>query len=143
MSTGTLSVGEHTVTASVTDNGGLANQDSIAVTVTDVTSGPVGPIGDADGTNDTVNENAANGSTVGVTASADDPDAGDTVSYGLDDSAGGRFGIGAGSGVVIVANSSLLDLRNSDQSCDHGASDFDRYVVQHPDIRHRSTRRHQ
>ena len=51
----------------------------------------VGAISDTDGSADFVAENSAVGTAVGVTALADDPDGTDTVSYTLDDSAGGRF----------------------------------------------------
>ena len=56
-----------------------------------------------DGAADYVLENAANGTTVGLTAFADDPDGTNTVSYSLDDDAGGRFAIHATTGVVTVA----------------------------------------
>ena len=48
-------------------------------------------------------ENAANGTTVGITALATDPDGTNTVTYSLDDDAGGRFAIDATTGVVTVA----------------------------------------
>ena len=50
-----------------------------------------------------VAENSAIGTTVGITARAEDLDATDTVSYVLDDDAGGRFAIDATTGVVTVA----------------------------------------
>ena len=50
-----------------------------------------------------VNENAANGTAVGITASASDADAtNNTITYSLDDDAGGRFAIHVATGVVIV-----------------------------------------
>ena len=48
-------------------------------------------------------ENAAIGTAVGITAFANDADGTDTVSYSLDDDAGGRFSIDANTGVVTVA----------------------------------------
>lgn len=54
-----------------------------------------------------VNENAANGTTVG-TVTGIDPDAGDTFSYALLDNAGGRFAL-TSAGVLSVANGSLLN----------------------------------
>ena len=54
-------------------------------------------------TADFVLENAVNGTIVGITAFADDADGTDTVSYTLDDNAGGRFAIHATTGVVTVA----------------------------------------
>ncbi len=56
----------------------------------------------------TVAENAANGTSVGkITRS--DVDSSDTPAYSLVDSAGGRFAINASTGVVTVANGSLLN----------------------------------
>ncbi|HVX59670.1 MAG TPA: DUF4214 domain-containing protein, partial [Pirellulales bacterium] len=47
-----------------------------------------------------------------ITASASDP-AGGTLTYSLTDSAGGRFAIDSASGVVTVANSSLIDYESA------------------------------
>ena len=58
---------------------------------------------DTDATADAVDEDAIVGTTVGVTANATDPDGGDTVSYSLDDDAGGLFAIDANTGIVTVA----------------------------------------
>ncbi len=60
----------------------------------------------------TVAENAANGTVVG-TVSGTDPDAGDTKTYSLTDSAGGRFAIDATTGQITVANSALLDYEST------------------------------
>src|SRR6266478_6259757 len=93
---------EHTV--SVTVNGADENHAVSAPTDTDT----------ADGTGGVVNENAANGSTVGIKAHATDPDATDTVSYSIVNSyvAGdvrdGLFTVDS-SGVVKVADSAHLD----------------------------------
>ncbi|MBA1145393.1 cadherin domain-containing protein, partial [Mesorhizobium neociceri] len=59
-----------------------------------------------------VSEGAANGTTVGITAIATDAD-GDTVTYSLTDNAGGRFGINTITGVVTVANASLLNYETA------------------------------
>ena len=65
---------------------------------------------DSDGSANAVNENAANGTAVGITAAASDADATtNTVTYSLTDNAGGRFAIHANTGVVTVANGLLLD----------------------------------
>ncbi|MFN9985896.1 MAG: beta strand repeat-containing protein, partial [Pirellula sp.] len=51
------------------------------------------------------------GTVVGITASASDADAtNNTITYSLDDSAGGRFTINSSTGVVTVANSTLLNF---------------------------------
>ncbi|NGZ95720.1 MAG: hypothetical protein CV089_06245, partial [Nitrospira sp. WS110] len=56
----------------------------------------------------TVAENATTGTVVG-TVSGMDPDAGDTKTYSLTDTAGGRFAIDATTGVLTVADGSLLN----------------------------------
>ena len=48
-----------------------------------------------------------------MTALATDGDATDTITYSLDDDAGGRFAINATSGVVTVANNTLLDYETT------------------------------
>ena len=51
-----------------------------------------------------VNENAANGTAVGITAAASDADATtNTITYSLQDNDGGRFAIDANTGIVTVA----------------------------------------
>jgi hypothetical protein len=72
------------------------------------TNSPPGAPIDADSAVNSVAEGAANGSPVGVTTSAIDPD-GDFVTYTLTNDAGGRFAIDSATGVVSVANGSLLD----------------------------------
>jgi len=56
----------------------------------------------------TVAEQAATGTVVG-TVSGTDPDAGDTKTYSLTDTAGGRFAINASTGQLTVADGSLLN----------------------------------
>jgi Ca2+-binding RTX toxin-like protein len=68
----------------------------------------IGTLSDSDANVNAVNEGVANGTVVGVTALALDGSA-QAVAYSLVDNAGGRFGINASSGVVTVANGSLLD----------------------------------
>ncbi len=59
-------------------------------------------------------ENAANGTTVGIVASASDGDATtNTITYSLDDNAGGRFTIDANTGVVSVLDGTLLNYENA------------------------------
>ncbi|MHB0960277.1 MAG: cadherin domain-containing protein, partial [Pirellulaceae bacterium] len=92
------------VTVQVSDgNGGTDTQD-IAVTITDVDEFDVGAVTDTNGAANAVNENAVNGTTVGVAASAADADAtNNTITYSLDDNASGRFAIDSNTGVVTVA----------------------------------------
>ena len=93
-----------------TSTDGSTSTESFTVNLSDDTSeAAVGPVADSDANANSVSESAANGSYVGVTALATDADATDTVSYSLDDDAGGRFAIDPGTGAITVADSSLLD----------------------------------
>ena len=84
--------------------------DSVTINETDA---PIGSVGDVDAATDEVREHATNGTVVGVTAQATDVDVLDTVTYSLDDDAGGRFEIDTNTGVVTVANGALLDYGTS------------------------------
>lgn len=68
-----------------------------------VANSTVGTVTDSNVSANAVAEDATIGTAVGITASATDPDALDTVAYSLDDSAGGRFAINSTTGVVTVA----------------------------------------
>jgi len=94
----------HSVTVRATSTDGSFSTQSFTIDVTDVNESGVSAISDTDGDPDAVGENSAIGTTVGVTAYANDPDGTDTVSYSLDDNAGGRFAINSTTGVVTVAS---------------------------------------
>jgi hypothetical protein len=79
----------------------------------DNTEFSISPVTDSDTAANSVAENAANGTLVGITALASDADGTDTVSYSLDDDAGGRFTIDALTGAVTVLDGSLLDYENA------------------------------
>ncbi|MDY0874496.1 cadherin domain-containing protein [Dongia rigui] len=98
----------HSVTVVATDAGGLTKSETFNITITDVNEAPASLIDSQSATN-SVDENAATGTTVGITALASDPDTGDTLTYFLSDDAGGRFQIDATTGAVTVANGTLLD----------------------------------
>ena len=68
----------------------------------------IGALSDSDVTANTVVEGAANGTAVGITGHAVDGSV-QTVTYSLTDNAGGRFQINGSSGIVTVANGSLLN----------------------------------
>lgn len=87
----------------------LANSGSSNNNRPTVAKNSVGAVTDNNGDTNTVAENAANDTLVGITALATDPDAGDTVSYSLTDDAGGRFKINSSTGVVSVADGTLLN----------------------------------
>ena len=93
----------HTIVVRATSVDGSSTTQSFNIAVTDVNEAPVGAISDTDATSDLVLENSAVGSTVGITAFADDADGTDSISYSLDDSAGGRFAIDPTTGIVTVA----------------------------------------
>ncbi len=63
----------------------------------------VGSVSDTDATTNAVNENAAIGTAVGITASASDADATTNGIYSLANDDGGRFTINSSTGVVTVA----------------------------------------
>jgi hypothetical protein len=93
----------HSVTIRATSSDGSFSTQSFTIAVTDVNESGITAISDTDAGGDFVAENAANGTAVGLTAFADDPDGTDAVSYSLDDDAGGRFAIHATTGVVTVS----------------------------------------
>jgi hypothetical protein len=103
----------YSLTVQVTDNGTPAANSSATVTVnvTNVNEAP-GAVTDVNPAANTVPENSATGTSVGITASATDPD-GTTLTYSLTNDAGGRFAINASTGVVTVANGALLDFETT------------------------------
>jgi hypothetical protein len=100
----------HSITILATSADGSTVSQSFTINLSDVDEFDVGPISDGNAGNNSVAENAANGSTVGITASSSDADATtNAVTYALSDDAGGRFTINGNTGVVSVADGSLLD----------------------------------
>ena len=93
----------HSVTVRATSSDGSYSTQSFSIAVTDVNESGLTALSDSDAAADLVWENSVNGTAVGLTAFADDPDGTDTVSYALDDDAGGRFAIHSTTGAVTVA----------------------------------------
>jgi hypothetical protein len=91
----------YTLAVQANDGGASNNTTSANVTINVTDVAPSTPV-DSNAAANSVAENAANGTTVGVTASATDPNGG-TVTYSLTDNAGGRFAINSSTGVVTVA----------------------------------------
>ena len=90
------------VRASDNDNG--YDDQSFVIAINDVDEFDVSPVVDNNAAANQVDENAATGTVVGVTAFASDADATtNTVSYSLTDSAGGLFAIDSVTGIVTVA----------------------------------------
>ncbi len=101
-----------TLDIQVTDNGtpNLSDTATNIINLTDDnTEFNVTPVTDSDGAANEVSEIAANGTPVGITALATDGDATDSVTYSLDDDAGGRFQIDPVTGVITIADNTLLD----------------------------------
>ncbi|HNN41502.1 MAG TPA: cadherin-like domain-containing protein [Nitrospira sp.] len=96
--------GADTLTMTSTDSNAVTDVDTVSITVTAVNDTPM----DLSLSANTVAENASNGTVVG-TVTGSDVDTGDTQTYALTDSAGGRFAINSSTGVVTVANGTLLN----------------------------------
>lgn len=73
---------------------------------------PIGPVKDIDSDFNQVSEDAAIGDTVGLTAEAIDPDAGDTVRYELIQNPDDMFAINEITGVVTLAGKLDFDTQN-------------------------------
>ena len=93
----------HEIVVRATSTDGSTSERLFAIAVTDVDETDVGPVDDIDPAPSVLAEDAAAGSSVGITASAGDADVDDAVSYSLADDAGGRFAIDGSSGVVTLA----------------------------------------
>ncbi len=94
----------HSITVRVTDSGGLIYDKTFSIGVSNVNEAPT----NITLTGNSVAENTATGTVVG-TAAGSDADAGDTKTYSLTDTAGGRFVINASTGQLTVADGSLLN----------------------------------
>jgi hypothetical protein len=99
----------YTVTGQASD-GTLTSSQAFTINVGDVT--PTTPV-DTNAAANTVAEGAAAGSTVGITASAVDPNGPATTYSLIGDTSAGGFTINASTGVVTVANSSKIDFESS------------------------------
>ncbi|MBK8278316.1 MAG: tandem-95 repeat protein [Nitrospira sp.] len=97
--------GGFTIRFVLTDgDGGTSGNYDVSALVAGVNDAPT----DLTLSANTVAENAANGTVVG-TVTGTDPDTGDTKTYSLTDSAGGRFAINSSTGAITVADGSLLN----------------------------------
>jgi hypothetical protein len=93
------------ITVRATSADGSVADTVFTIAVGDQNESPVGPVSDGNVAANTVLENAAIGTAVGITASAVDPDqTNNTVSYSLSSNPGGLFAIDAVTGVVTVAS---------------------------------------
>ncbi len=95
----------HNITVRVTDAGGLSYDKQFTIGVTNVNEAPTA----INGTLTSIVENSANGTSLGILTGTD-PDAGDTLTFSLSDSAGGRFAINSTTGEVTVADGTQLNF---------------------------------
>ena len=103
----------YTVTARATSADGGTRPVVITINITDVNESGISVVTDNNASVNFVQENAATGTLTGITALATDPDGTDSITYSLDNNAGGRFQIDSLTGVVTVANGTLLDRETS------------------------------
>ncbi len=93
-----------------TSQDGSFTDQQFTIAINDVNEFSIGPLTDTNVTADSVAENAANGTTVGLTALAVDSDAStNNILYTLDNNAAGRFAINSATGEITVADGTLLD----------------------------------
>jgi hypothetical protein len=115
------------ISVRVTDQTGLSLDKSFTINVKDVNEAPTNALLSGG----SVAENSANG-TIVATVAGIDPDAGAVLTYALIDNAGGRFAIDANTGVITVADGTLLDFKSatshgiSVRVTDQGGLSFDR-----------------
>ena len=96
---------EYSVTVVATD-GKNPVEHPVTVTLTDVNDPPSF---DPDAVDRTVNENTQPGGHVGLAVSADDEDAGDTLTYSLGGEDSASFGINSSTGQITVGTGTRLD----------------------------------
>ena len=127
----------HNITVKAADASGAFTSQTFTIGVTDVA--PTTPT-DGNATANSVAEGAANGTAVGITATSSDVNGG-TVTYSLTDDAGGRFAINASTGVVTVADGSLLNFESAtSHNITVKAADASGGFTS-PDLHHRCDRR--
>ncbi len=94
----------HSITVQAQSSDGSIVTRTFVIDLDDQNEFGLSSITDSNSASNFVNENAAIGTAVGITALATDADAtNNLVTYSLDDSANGRFSIGSTDGIVRVA----------------------------------------
>jgi hypothetical protein len=102
----------HDITVKATSTDTTTTTQTMTINLWDDTSeSSVSAISDDDAAQSYISAGAANGSVVGITTLAIDGDATDTITYTMDDNAGGRFEINATTGVITVMDNSLFDYQ--------------------------------
>ncbi len=95
-----------------TSDDGSSSSEIFTINILDANEAGVGPISDTNTDVDEISEDAVNGTFVGITAFADDPDTADQITYSLSNNAGGAFAINATTGEVSVADTDLIDYES-------------------------------
>ena len=99
----------HGITIQATSTDGSTLSLSLTISVSDDnTEFTISSILDTDAGVNQISELASNGAGVGIMGFASDADGSDSVTYSLLDNAGGRFAIDPQTGIVTVADASLL-----------------------------------
>uniref|UniRef100_UPI003A9760F0 cadherin repeat domain-containing protein n=1 Tax=Roseibium sp. TaxID=1936156 RepID=UPI003A9760F0 len=97
------------VTATSTD--GATSTGTFTITLSDENEFSIGPVSDADASLNSIAENSAGGTVVGVTAFAEDLDVSDDVTYSTTDT---RFNVDGITGEVTLADGVTLDAETTD-----------------------------
>ncbi|MEP2980724.1 MAG: cadherin domain-containing protein, partial [Lentilitoribacter sp.] len=93
----------HSIEVTATSTDGTTSTQTFTIAVGDEDEHDVGAISDTNASGNSVDENAAAGTTVGIVASASDADATNSdITYSLTDDAGGLFTIDASTGEVTT-----------------------------------------
>ena len=109
--------GSHSIVVRALSADDSSTTQSFNITLNDIDEFDVTPIVDTDNNTNQVDENAAIGTAVNITAFSEDFDSSnDTVTYNLDDDAGGLFEIDSVSGVVTTAALIDFEVHGSSQS---------------------------
>lgn len=109
-----LATTQRIVVAASTADGRRASQ-SFTIQVEDVNEFPIGELTDVDPAENAVPQDAEAQSPVGITAFAEDPDAGDRVAYSLVSEPAGLLGIDPATGVVYVKDAEALQTQAGDR----------------------------
>ena len=99
----------YTVTVTATDSASATAEATVTITVTDVNEPPSFGL---DVTDRTVAENTPLGDPVGLPVSAEDDDAGDTLTYSMAGADSASFGIDRGTGLITVGAGIKLDFED-------------------------------
>ncbi|MGS4886538.1 cadherin domain-containing protein [Roseibium sp. MB-4] len=101
-----------TLEVTATDQGGLSDTEVVVIDVIDIdeTNTPLTDLIDSDTSDNVIAEGATAGTVVGLTAFANEPDAGDSVTYAITDP---RFEIDPDTGVVTVADNASFDAEQT------------------------------